>query len=59
METTKQRFIIEFEYPIMDAKVTVEELREIIGIGLKCFGWDIKVKEESYDRTTTRNWDTR
>jgi hypothetical protein len=46
METTKQKFTIEFEYPIMDAKVTAEELREIIGIGLKCFGWDIKVMEE-------------
>lgn len=46
METIKQKFTIEFEYPIMDAKVTAEELREIIGIGLKCFGWDIKVKEE-------------
>ena len=38
METNKQKFTIEFEYPIMDAKVTAEELREIIGIGLKCFG---------------------
>lgn len=46
METTKQKFTIEFEYPVMDAKVTVEELRSIIGIGLKCFGWDIKVTEE-------------
>ena len=46
METTKQKFTIEFEYPVMDAKVTVEELRSIIGIGLKCFGWDIKVIEE-------------
>ena len=45
METIKQKFTIEFEYPIMDAKVTAEELREIIG-GLKCFGWDIKIKEE-------------
>ena len=49
METTKQKFTIEFEYPIMDAKVTAEELREIIGIGLKCFGWDIKVMEEQYE----------
>ena len=46
METTKQKFIIEFEYPIMDAKVTTEELQKIIGVGLKCFGWDIKIKEE-------------
>lgn len=46
METTKQKFTIEFEYPIMDAKVTTEELRNIISTGLKCFGWDIKVKEE-------------
>lgn len=46
METTKQKFTIEFEYPIMDAKVTTEELYEIIGIGLKCFGWDIKITEE-------------
>ena len=49
METTKQKFTIEFEYPIMDAKVTAEELLEIIGINLKCFGWDIKVKEEQYE----------
>lgn len=46
METTKQKFTIEFEYPVMDAKVTAEELREIVVIGLKCFGWDIKVKAE-------------
>ena len=46
METTKQKFTIEFEYPIMDAKVTEDELYAIIGMGLKCFGWDIKVKEE-------------
>ena len=46
METTKQKFTIEFEYPVMDEKVTVEELRSIIGIGLKCFGWKIKVTEE-------------
>ena len=46
METTKQRFIIEFEYPIMDAKVTEQEIYEIIGVGLKCFGWDIKIMEE-------------
>jgi hypothetical protein len=46
METIKQKFSIEFEYPIMDAKVTVEELQEIIGKGFKCFGWDIKVMEE-------------
>ena len=46
MKTTKQKFTIEFEYPMMDAKVTAEELHDIIGIGLKCFGWDIIVKEE-------------
>ena len=46
METIKQKFTIEFEYPMMDAKVTTEELRNIISIGLKCFGWDIKVKKE-------------
>ena len=46
METTKQKFTIELEYPVMDAKVTSKELREIISRGLKCFGWDIKVKEE-------------
>lgn len=47
METTKQKFTIEFEYPIMDAKVTTEELKGIIYVGLKCFGWDINVKEET------------
>lgn len=46
METTKQKFTIEFEYPIMDAKVTEGELYAIICMGLKCFGWDIKVKED-------------
>ena len=46
MEMTKQKFTIEFEYPKMDAKVTEEELHEIIGIGLKCFGWTINIKEE-------------
>ena len=46
MEMTKQKFTIEFEYPVMDAKVTAEELRGIIDIGLKCVGWNIKVKEE-------------
>ena len=46
METTKQKFTIEFEYPVMDAKVTTEELRNIISTGLKCSGWDIKVEEE-------------
>ena len=46
METTKQKFTVEIEYPLMDAKVTAEELYEIIGIGLKCCDWDIKVKEE-------------
>lgn len=55
METTKQKFTIEFEYPIMDAKVTAEELREIIGIGLKCFGWDIKVKEEWYEDVDSKS----
>ena len=44
--TTKQKFTIEFEYPIMDAKVTTEELRNIISTGLKCSGWDIKVEEK-------------
>ena len=34
------------EYPKMDAKVTEKELYEIIGIGLKCFGWTINIKEE-------------
>ena len=43
---TKQKFTIEFEYPMMDAKVTTAELRNIISRGLKCFGWDIKVEEE-------------
>lgn len=46
METTKQKFTVEIEHPIMDMKTTAEELRGIIGIGLKCFGWDIKVEEE-------------
>ena len=46
METTKQKITIEFEYPVYDAKVTEQELYEIIGVGLKCFGWDIKVKED-------------
>ena len=45
METTKQKFTVELEYPIVDAKVTEQELYEIIGTGLKCFGWDIRVKE--------------
>ena len=44
--TTKQKFTIEFEYPVMDAKVTAEELRNIISTGLKCSGWDIKVEEK-------------
>ena len=46
METTKQKFTVEFEYPLMDAKVTAEELYEIINRGLRCFSWNIKVKEE-------------
>ena len=47
METTKQKFSVEFEYPIADAKVTEQELYAIVGVGLKCFGWSIKVKEVS------------
>ena len=46
METTKQKFTIEIERPTMDSKVTEGELYEIIGTGLHCFGWDIKITEE-------------
>ena len=46
METTKQKFTIEIERPTMDCKVTEGELYEIIGTGLHCFGWDIKITEE-------------
>ena len=46
METTKQKFTIELEYPELDAKVTEQELYGIIGVGLKCFNWNIKIKEE-------------
>ena len=46
METTKQKFTIEIERPTMDYKVTEGELYEIIGTGLRCFGWDIKITEE-------------
>ena len=46
MKTTKQKFIIELEYPEQDMKVSEQELYEIIGIGLKCFGWKIKIQEE-------------
>lgn len=45
-QTNKQKFTVEFEYPIMDTKITAKELREIINKGLKFFGWDIKVIEE-------------
>lgn len=46
MEITKQKFIIEIERPTMDCKVTEGELYEIIGTGLHCFGWNIKINEE-------------
>lgn len=46
METTKQKFTIEIVRPTMDAKVTEQEIYEIIGVGLKCFGWDVKVMED-------------
>lgn len=46
MKMVKQKFTIELEYPEMDTKVTAEELYRIIGTGLKCFGWDIKVQED-------------
>lgn len=46
MEMAKQKFTIEIVHPTMDAKVTEQEIYEIIGVGLKCFGWDIKVMEE-------------
>ena len=46
MEITKQKFTIEIERPTMDCKVTESELYEIIGAGLHCFGWNIKITEE-------------
>ena len=46
METKKQKFTVEFEYPVADASVNIYEMRKILYEGLKCFGWDIKVTEE-------------
>ena len=46
METKKQKFTIELEYPTVDASVNVYDMRKILYEGLKCFGWHIKVTEE-------------
>lgn len=42
----KQRFVVEFVYPCVDAKVTPEELLEIIEKGIKSADWGILVEEK-------------
>lgn len=46
METTKKKFIVEMEYPILDAAPNIYEIMKSLYDGLKCFGWSIKVTED-------------
>ena len=55
MKMVKQKFTIKLEYPEADTKVTAKELYGIIGIGLKCFGWNIKVQEEDIPQPIYEN----
>ena len=55
MKMVKQKFTIKLEYPEADTKVTAKELYGIIGTGLKCFGWNIKVQEEDIPQPIYEN----